>query len=65
MKKLVFVILLVALLLSLTLSVALAGVGWEDPQPPGAGKNNADGNDPHLFVPRKASCNAGFVGGCQ
>ena len=35
MKKLIFVVLLVALLLSLTLTVVLAGMGEDDPCPPG------------------------------
>ena len=35
MKKLIFVVLLVALLLSLTLTVVLAGEAWDDPINPG------------------------------
>lgn len=39
MKKIVFVVLLVALLLSLSLTVALAGMGEDDPCPPGYANN--------------------------
>ncbi len=42
MKKLVLVLLLVALLLSFTLSVAFAGMGMEDPQNPGQCKKGDD-----------------------
>ncbi len=62
MKKIVYVTLLVVLLLSLTLSVAMAGVDWEDPQPPGAAHNDGNGSDPVLRVPHNAACRAGFVG---
>jgi hypothetical protein len=39
MKKMVFVLMLVVLLLSLTLPVAMAGLGVEDPCPPGYANN--------------------------
>jgi hypothetical protein len=62
MRKTLFVILLVILLLSLTLSVAMAGVDWEDPQPPGTGHNNGNGANPVVKVPANAACNGNFVG---
>jgi hypothetical protein len=44
MKKLVLVLLLVALLLSFTLSVAFAGAALEDPCPKGWGDGHANDN---------------------
>ncbi|MBI4788484.1 MAG: hypothetical protein HY782_15745 [Chloroflexi bacterium] len=43
MKKLVFIVLLVALLLSLTLSVVMAGMDWDDPCTPGWDEQNGHG----------------------
>lgn len=62
MKKVIFVFLLVILLLSLSLSVVMAGVDWEDPQPPGAAHDNGNGADPVVRVPHNAACHGGFVG---
>ncbi len=39
MKKMMFVFLLIALILSLALPVAMAGLGAEDPCPPGYANN--------------------------
>lgn len=62
MDKVILVCLLVILLLSLSLQVAMAGVDWEDPQPPGAEHNNGNGADPVVRVPKNAACHAGFIG---
>ncbi len=65
MKKMVFVLLLVALLLSLALPVvALAACpGGEDPYPPGTAKNNVDhARDPIVVIPKVAAeGRAGFI----
>ena len=44
MKKLIFVVLLVALLLSFSLSIVVAGMGMGDPHPPGDEHKGDHGN---------------------
>jgi hypothetical protein len=64
MKRLVLALLLLALLLSFTLSVALAGVpDYEDPTPPGAAHANSHANVHTLCVkvPAHAADNAHFL----
>ena len=51
MRKIVYVIVLVALLLSLTLTVAFAGEGADDPFTPGEGPSNGQAHD-HATWPK-------------
>ena len=63
MRRVILIVVLVAVLLSTTLTVALAGAGWEDPHAPGAEHANGNGavNTNCVRVPANAASHAGFI----